>query len=360
MRNRSMAPKARVVIFGIMSLLLLLSLTTAQIALAGPSAAPDGQTVGTTGTVPTPEPQPTTPPAAPTVPPPPPPAVATATATSVPVPTPTLAPGVTPTATPVPTAVPTRVPGAPPPSAPPVTTAYDWFTEAEITVPIFEAPPAAPTATPAATPLPGQPTSTPAPTAVPATPQPKVALKVPARSMSVGGQPASGQITVKPVAASSVPTTDSGTLPDRPTLVFGGRSVEVDVFGLTAGTSAADITSEVRFNPPLTITFDITEAEWEAANGDTSKFEVRFFSTSENRWISLPGDVNPFVPRSVSATVTHLTTFGVFIETATEVAPAPEGGDFTLGGAWLAMASALGLAFVASGLYLRRRSSRAS
>ena len=338
MRNGPLASNTRVLVFALASALLLMTLVTAQVALAGPSTGVGGQT-GTNGTVPT----------------------ATATSTSVDTPTP--AP---PTNTPLPRPpLPTVTPGPPdgippgppdatpvPPVAPPVTAAYDWLTVTVIDVPVFEPEPTATPAPDGTTTSVLDPDATATPTPEPA---PKVALKVPARSMNVGGQPASGQITVRPVKANEAAEVSADTLPDRPRLTFAGRSVEINVYGQTATSGPADITDRVRFNPPLEIGFDITQEEWDAAGGDITAFEVRFFSVQENRWIVLAGTVDPFPPRRVTAIVTHLTSFGLFIEPAEEGAGAPDGGDYSLGMGGAGMIAFFGVTLIILGFYVRRR-----
>ncbi len=332
MRYGPLISNRRVLLFGVASALLLLTLVTIQVALAGPSGSPSATTVGTLPPTNTPIPVPTQPPPAPPA-----------------IPTPTLTPA--PTSTPIPpadaTETPTPLPTAPEPDpAPPVTEAYTWFELTAFEVPVFEPEPEA-TAEPAP-----EATAEPAPEA---TAIPSVALKVPARSMNIGGQPASGQITVKPVKASEVADVSSSTIPDKPTLQFTGRSVEIDVFGLTATSGdASDITGDVRFNPPLEIGFDITDEEWEANEGIAGSYEVRYFSVQENRWVALAGEVDPFPPRRVTAKTTHLTSFALFVASA-PVPEAPDGGDYSLGIGGAGLIGLFGATLIIVGFYVRRK-----
>ncbi len=351
MRNGPFVSNKRLVVFGVVSALLLLTLATVQVALAGPSEAPNGSTVGTLPTaVPTNTPLPI-----PTSPPPPPPVLPDPTET--PIPTATPVPPADATSTPVPTATPEGFIPAPD-VAPPVTEAYDWFEPTEIDVPIFEPEPTATAvANPTATPVPpvgATATPIPTPTAIP-TRAPKVALKVPARSMNVDGHPASGQITVKPVAASDLADTSSNSTPDNPALTFAGRSIEINVYGRTAISDADDITDDVGFNPPLEIGFDITDAEWDANGGMAGTYEVRFFSPSEGIWKVLDGTVDPFPPRRVTAYVAHLTSFGLFFEPAEQAPGAPDGGDYSIGIGGAGLIGLFGATLVIVGFYVRRK-----
>ena len=355
MGNGPLVANRRVLVFGLASALLLMIFVTAQVAFASPSAGPLGEhgTASTISHTPTPE----------------------ATDTPVPAPTPmaTVAPPPVPIATPTPEPTSTPVPGTTPEPdvAPPVTQAYNYEEEAVFEIPVFEPEPTAipePTATPnpdaTATPTPepgATATPTPAPTAT-ATPQPKVALKIPAKSMKLNGQPATGQITVKPMKASEAAAVTVATVPDRPGLSFAGRSVEINVFG-GSGTSgaAADITDDVTFNPPLEIGFDITEQEWQDAGGDIHAFEVRFYSTRDERWVKLSGIVDVFsTPKRVTARVTHLTRFALFYERAEQGAGAPDGGDYTLGMGGAGFMALFGATLLITGFYVRRRANSAS
>jgi hypothetical protein len=174
--------------------------------------------------------------------------------------------------------------------------------------------------------------------------------------MNVNGQPASGQITVKPVKSSDVAEVSADTVPDRPTLQFAGRSVEINVFGQTAVSGgASDITDSVRFNPPLEIGFDITDEEWETNGGFAGTYEVRFFSVQYNRWVPLAGEVDPFPPRRVTAKVTHLTSFGLFFEPAEQAPGAPDGGDYSLGIGGAGLIGLFGATLIIVGFYVRRK-----
>ncbi len=91
-----------------------------------------------------------------------------------------------------------------------------------------------------------------------------------------------------------------------------------------------------------------------AASGDVSKFDVRFYDEGAERWISLAGEVDPFSRlRRVTARVTHLSLYGVFVEV--QPPGAPDGGDAARG-AWVPAAmSMLGTAMIVFGLFVRRR-----
>ncbi len=176
-------------------------------------------------------------------------------------------------------------------------------------------------------------------------------LFVPARAMTVGGEPASGHFIVRPLAADQAPPAGPENVPDRPTLVFSGRSVEVEAYGHTAVSEPGYITDQARFTSSPAITLGITDEEWEAAAGDITYFEVRYYDDGPQRWVKLPGAVDPFSPRSITATVPRLATFGLFLE---QVEPL-DGGDVMLGTNGIALAGLFGLALVAVGFYVRRR-----
>ncbi|MBI4236212.1 MAG: hypothetical protein HY688_02495 [Chloroflexi bacterium] len=136
--------------------------------------------------------------------------------------------------------------------------------------------------------------------------------------------------------------------------------MQITVFGQTSATQAQDVTSVVRFNPPLEIAFDITEAEWQAAGGDVSKFQVRFYSVQLGRWVQLSTEVDPFPPRRARASVNHLTTIGLFVEKPAPqpaATPTPKpiaGGDITVSTGALALLGLLGLMLIATGAYYLR------
>jgi hypothetical protein len=279
MQRNPLVARKKALIFGVASGLLLLSLTTAQIALAGPSAGPSAQS----STIPTPAPTP-----------PPPPALPPATANET-------------------------------------TVSYNWADQTTTDVPLSDEEGA-----------------------------PQAQIVIPAKSMTAGGLPASGNITIQPVDAAVVPTIDSETVPDLPTVTFLGRSVQISVNGATAESGApADITSQIRFNPPMVISFEITQEEWENAGMNPAAFQVRFYSTQFNQWFEVPTTVDPFsLPIKVQANVSHLTTFALF---EVPIAPVPDGGDLSLGTGILFVMAALGVVLLGTGaVYIRRGSRQAA
>lgn len=274
--QRNRLARRKVLTLGLASGLLVLSLATAQIAMAGPSAGPTAQT----STIPTPGP----------TPPPPPP-------------------------------IPT-----PPAGSDTTTVSYSWAAPLSQDIPLSDDAGA-----------------------------PGANISLPARAMSVDGLPASGNISVEPL--DTIPDVNSETLPDNPTATFLGRSVTINVTGANANMAGAeDVTSRVRFNPPLVLSFDITQEEWEAAGQNPDAFQIRFFSTTLNKWISIPTTVDPFnTPIRARGTTSHLTTFALF---DAPPAPAPDGGDFSFGAGILAVMALMGVALVGSGAYYLRRNPR--
>lgn len=190
-------------------------------------------------------------------------------------------------------------------------------------------------------------------------------------SVKLDGKAAEVQIvtTVKPAAL--VPPK-----PAEPTITFLGRAIEINVFD-GVGKNA---TGKVFFNPPLEIVFDINEAEWTAAGGDLSKFNIRYYNAATAEWVILPTIVDP-VPtgtppvRKAKASVTHLTIFGLFLQqptpgpgtptptispAVTPTKPPIPGGDASVGTEGLVLLGLLGLFLVGSGAYYLRMGRRQS
>ena len=186
-----------------------------------------------------------------------------------------------------------------------------------------------------------------------------VQVFVPARSMTVGGNPASGHLIVKPLATDQGAAVNPDAVPDRPTLLFSGQSAQITVYGHTGTTEPGDITAQAQFSTPLQITLGISDEVWDAAGADIGNFEVRYYS-DQGRWVGLSGVVNPFSPRGVTVSVSHLTTFGLFYEEPEVVVGPIDGGDISLGMSSVGLAALFGLTLVAAGFYVRRRAIQGS
>ena len=124
--------------------------------------------------------------------------------------------------------------------------------------------------------------------------------------VSAAGKPV-GQISVTPLEPESVPDAASvqgGT--------FSGLSVDCAPSGTRfVGGSA-------------TISFSLTPAQWAEAlvqvNGNTAAMTIQFYDTASKTWAEVPTTVDP-VAHTVSARVTHFSTYALFYKTTKVASP---------------------------------------
>jgi hypothetical protein len=131
------------------------------------------------------------------------------------------------------------------------------------------------------------------------------------KSLAADGHPLL-EVTVTPVSQEAIAALAAGTSQPAGT-VF-----------LAAGSGIECTPSGATFDQPVSVTFTLTEAQWNAAlaksGGRTQDISVLYYDTSANTWVSLPTAADPFT-RSVTAKTTHFTLFAVFVTTPTPTGP---------------------------------------
>lgn len=124
--------------------------------------------------------------------------------------------------------------------------------------------------------------------------------------VSPAGQPVT-EVSVAPMAASSVPS-NSGAFS------FSGFAVE-------CGPTGTQFTGT-----PATISFSLTPSQWAsalaAANGNTAAMTIQTYDAATQSWVSIPTTVNT-VTHTVSAQVSHFSTYALFYSSEQKVTPAP-------------------------------------
>ena len=175
-------------------------------------------------------------------------------------------------------------------------------------------------------------------------------IEIPSRSLMRGGeQIASATIRVQRVRLEE-DETDSDLIapnPDKPgdnVVDFLSRAIEISVLD-----GSRDITDEIKFNPPISANFEVTDAEWALAKNDPGVFVVRVWDTQRNMWLVVETQTNPF-DRIASAKAGRGGQFAMFREL-----PAPDGGDFAFSSSALALILLGGLMLVGVGVVLVRR-----
>jgi hypothetical protein len=77
------------------------------------------------------------------------------------------------------------------------------------------------------------------------------------------------------------------------------------------------------FNPATSLKFSLNNQEWNdlmaKANSNTGYFTVKFYDATTGGWSSVPTTVDP-VSHTVTGSVSHFSTYGLFIDT-TSVSP---------------------------------------
>jgi len=125
------------------------------------------------------------------------------------------------------------------------------------------------------------------------------------KSLTASGTPLS-VVTVTPVSQEAVAGITAGTAPPEGTVfAAGGLGVECSPSGAT-------------FDHPVTITFGMTESQWDAAllqaGGRAEDITVRYYDTTTKTWVSLPTTADLYT-HHVTATTTHFTLFAVLVKT---------------------------------------------
>jgi len=124
------------------------------------------------------------------------------------------------------------------------------------------------------------------------------------RALDKDGKPL-GTISIDDLAAANVPA-----VPSDAAFSFAGHAVTC---------SPADAT----FSPSAQLTFEFTEAQWNAivakADRETSYFTVKWYNPASKAWEDVQTTVNKDA-RTISATIEHFSTFGVFIESKASAA----------------------------------------
>jgi hypothetical protein len=143
-------------------------------------------------------------------------------------------------------------------------------------------------------------------------------LVVPASTEVASGS--SAQVTtlyVAPVTAAVPASTfsSSGT-----TFAFAGKAVECGPSGTQFSGGS------------VTLSFTLTPSEWASAvkqaNGDTAGITIRYYDAPSNTWISVPTTFSVGASSiTVTAQITHFTTFGVFSQAPTPDLSASGGGS---------------------------------
>jgi len=107
---------------------------------------------------------------------------------------------------------------------------------------------------------------------------------------------------------SGVGIAPASTLPGASSLAFSGYAVDCSPTGAT-------------FSPAIDLVFSFTEAEWatllDGADGDAARLVVQGYDTATGAWAPCPTNANA-AARTVTASVSHFSTYALFIGTATE------------------------------------------
>jgi hypothetical protein len=128
--------------------------------------------------------------------------------------------------------------------------------------------------------------------------------------LTSAGQPID-TVSVTPLDPKSVP---SQTNTQGGVFSFSGLSVECSPSGaqFTGGSA--------------TISFSLTPQQWADAltkvNGDTSAMTIQFYDTTKNTWVGITTNVDP-VSHTVTAQVSHFSTYALFYKLTSESTSAP-------------------------------------
>ncbi len=100
-------------------------------------------------------------------------------------------------------------------------------------------------------------------------------------------------VSIQPMSTSAVPPTESGSL-----YTFGGLAYQCGPDG-------------ARFSPAITVTFTLSQSQWDTLTAHDREPVIREYSTSTNVWETLATTTDP-ATRSISAPATHFSDFAVF------------------------------------------------
>jgi hypothetical protein len=110
------------------------------------------------------------------------------------------------------------------------------------------------------------------------------------------------EISIKPLASEKMPAVPSGAL-----FRFAGYVYEAGPDGAT-------------FEPGITLTFDIPEDAWNALDLNGQQLVVKWYNKKTGLWEDVPTTVSKN-SKSVSAKITHFSTYALFTEPATTTTP---------------------------------------
>jgi hypothetical protein len=117
------------------------------------------------------------------------------------------------------------------------------------------------------------------------------------KALDADGNPLSS-ISLKPLTGSDVPAAPTGAV-----FQFAGYAYEAGPAGAT-------------FEPGITLTFDIPDDVWETLYLPGNQLTVKWYNPETDLWEDLPVTVSPG-SKTVTATVTHFSTFALFTEPVT-------------------------------------------
>ncbi|PKL56153.1 MAG: hypothetical protein CVV35_06105 [Methanomicrobiales archaeon HGW-Methanomicrobiales-6] len=117
------------------------------------------------------------------------------------------------------------------------------------------------------------------------------------KALDADGNPLSS-ISLKPLTGSDVPAAPTGAV-----FQFAGYAYEAGPVGAT-------------FEPGITLTFDIPDDVWETLYLPGNQLTVKWYNPETDLWEDLPVTVSPG-SKTVTATVTHFSTFALFTEPVT-------------------------------------------
>jgi hypothetical protein len=134
------------------------------------------------------------------------------------------------------------------------------------------------------------------------------------KSLTAAGTPIS-EVMITPITPEEIgKITLNAVTPKGTSFALGDMAVECSPSGAT-------------FDHPVSITFTMTKAQWNAAlekaGGKYQEITIRYYDTDTKTWVSIPTTVKPDT-REVTGTTKHFTLFAIFTRTAgLEPSPAP-------------------------------------
>jgi hypothetical protein len=124
-------------------------------------------------------------------------------------------------------------------------------------------------------------------------------LRVPigVTALDADGKPISG-ITINPLTGDEVPAVPAGAV-----FEFAGYAYEAGPAGAT-------------FNPGITLTMEIPDDVWETLDPNNQQFTVKWYNPESGLWEEIQTTISPGT-RTVTATITHFSTYALFTEPGT-------------------------------------------